>query len=248
MQVVILCGGKGTRAYPYTEHLPKPMMPIGGQPILLQVMQIYAAQGHTEFILSVGYRKEVIIDYFHGKVLDWDVEIVDTGPDTDTGGRISECRHLLRDQFMATYADGLSDIRLADLLEFHNGHEGLATITSVPLTCQYGTLELDHDGRIKAFREKPVLYEHWINAGFFVLDKEALDHWRGTNLEKHVFPALVEEGLLFAHRHDGFFKSVDTYKDHQEIEGMCRAGRMPWREGTSAPQVNVSPDAGIDRE
>ena len=107
MQVVILCGGKGTRAYPYTEYIPKPMLPVAGQPILLHVMQIYASQGHLEFVLSVGCHKEVIIDYFDRKLLDWEVQFVDTGEDTDTGGRIEKLRHVLQDRFMATYADGL---------------------------------------------------------------------------------------------------------------------------------------------
>ena len=229
MQVVILCGGKGTRAYPYTEYLPKPMLPVLGQPILVHVMRIFASQGHRQFILSLGHHKEVIIDYFHRKRLDWDVQLVDTGEDTDTGGRIEKLRHRMQGQFMATYADGLSDVRLDRLLEFHNQHDSLATVTSVPLRSQYGIFDADESGRVIAFREKPVLREHWINAGFFVFDKEVFDHWHGTNLEKHVMPALVAEGLLHTYRHDGFFRSMDTYKDQQEIERLHREGRgLSW--------------------
>jgi glucose-1-phosphate cytidylyltransferase len=229
MQVLILCGGKGTRAYPYTEYLPKPMMPINGQPILIHVMRIFAEQGHTEFILSLGYHKEVIIDYFDRKVMDWDVQLVDTGEDTDTGGRIAKCRHLVGDTFMATYVDGLSDIPLDKLIEFHKSHKGLATITTVPLRSQYGTLECDDTCRINCFKEKPTLREHWINAGFFVFDREVFNHWEGDNLEKEVFPNLSQKGLVYAYKHDGFFKSMDTYKDQQEIEDMYLARNIPWK-------------------
>ncbi|MEC9374127.1 MAG: sugar phosphate nucleotidyltransferase, partial [Planctomycetota bacterium] len=219
----------GTRAYPYTNFLPKPMMPIAGQPILLHVMQIYASHGHTEFILSVGWRKEVIYDYFHRKHLDWDIQIVDTGEETDTGGRILNCKHLLRDKFMATYADGLSDVPINELIAFHDRHDGLATMTSVPLRSQYGTLECDADARVTDFHELPVLREHWIYAGFFVFDKAVFDHWKGANLERDVFVDLVNQRRLYSYRHDGFFKSMDTQKDQDEIERMYAEGLMPWR-------------------
>jgi glucose-1-phosphate cytidylyltransferase len=231
MQILILCGGQGTRAYPYTEYLPKPMLPINGQPILLHVMQIFADQGHKEFILSLGYRKEVIIDYFQHKNLhDWKVELVDTGDQTDTGGRIYNCKQLLRETFMATYVDGLSDVRLDKIIQFHKSHKGLATITSVPLRSQYGTMDLDGSGKITGFKEKPILREHWINAGFFVFDHEVFNHWEGENLEKEVFPNLLKKKLLYAYQHDGFFKSMDTYKDQQEIEQMCQDDKMLWKQ------------------
>jgi len=204
-------------------------MPIAGAPILLHVMRIFAAQGHTEFILSLGYRKEAIVDYFFNKKLPWDVRFVDTGEDTDTGGRIKNLEKMLGDRFMATYADGLSDISIEKLLAFHDEHEGVGTVTSVPLISQYGTIEMDTAGKIASFREKPVLREHWINAGFFVFDKSAFKAWDGTNLEKHVLPGLVKRGLMYAYRHDGFFKSMDTYKDQQEIEQMYELGKTPWR-------------------
>lgn len=228
MQVLILCGGMGTRAYPYTEYLPKPMMPINGQPILIHVMRLFANQGYKEFILSLGYRKEAIIDYFDRKILEWDIKLVDTGEDTDTGGRIAKCQDMLEDTFMATYVDGLSDISLDRLIEFHKSHDGLATVTSVPLVSQYGTLDFNDSGRIIAFKEKPILREHWINAGFFVFDHEVFNHWEGSNLEREVFPALLKKGVLYTYRHDGFFKSMDTYKDQQEIEQMYQKGNVPW--------------------
>lgn len=229
MQVLVLCGGRGMRAYPFTEYLPKPMLPVNGSPILMHVMQIYMDQGFEDFILSVGYRKDVIEDYFHRKLLECRLQCVDTGPETDTGGRIFNCRHLLDGTFMATYADGLSDIPLDDLLEFHRSHGGLATITTVPLISQYGTLELAETGRVCAFREKPVLQGHWINAGFFVFDRKVFEHWNGENLEREVFPRLAHEGLLYAYRHAGFFKSLDSHKDQIEIEQMIQRGDTPWR-------------------
>ena len=237
MQTVILCGGKGTRAYPYTDYLPKPMLPVVGQPILLHVMRIFAEQGCREFVLSVGWRKEVILDYFDRKTLDWNVQFVDTGVDADTGQRILGCRHLLGEKFFATYADGLSDIRLDDLLKFHESHGAPATLTSVPLRSQYGTVTCEADGKVIAFREKPVLHEHWINAGFFVFNSSVFDHWQGDNLERDVLPNLCNQRRLFAYRHDGFFKSMDTYKDQQEIEQLCADGHLRWKNPAAGQQA-----------
>ncbi len=228
MQVVILAGGAGTRAYPYTEYLPKPMMPVGGKPVVVRVMELYAREGITDFILSVGYRKEVIIDYFANRSLGWNVQIIDTGKDADTGARISKCRHLLGDTFMATYADGLSDVPLKELVAFHHRSGSLATITCVPLRSQYGTVTTDDSGRITEFREKPVLDEYWINAGFFVMSRQIFDHWEGENLEREVFPNLLAGRHLSSFRHRGFFKSMDTYKDQQELETMFASGELPW--------------------
>lgn len=227
MQVVILCGGKGTRAYPYTDYLPKPMLPVNGQPIVMHVMRIFAEQGYKNFILSLGYREEVIRDYFHCKALDWNVELVSTGDETDTGGRIAKCQHLLDDTFMATYADGLASISIDKLVAFHHSHAGLATITTTPLVSQYGTLEFTEDNRVLNFKEKPTLREHWINAGFMVFDRQVFDHWEGSNLERDVLPALASKGLAYAYQNDGFFKSMDTFKDQLDIEEMFKNGLIP---------------------
>lgn len=226
MQVIILAGGKGTRAYPFTDHMPKPMMPINGKPMLVQIMRLFATQGHQEFILSVGHRKEIILDYFANKSYDWDIKIVDTGGDTDTAGRIYNCRALLKDQFMATYGDGLCDVDVNDIIGFHNGHDGCVTLTSVPLHSQYGTVEYDESGRVIGFIEKPRLKTHWINAGFFVMDKVVFDHWEGGNLEQQVLPAITRQGLLYTYRHDGFFKSMDTQKDQQDLDEMISSGNV----------------------
>lgn len=233
MKTIILCGGKGTRAYPFTEYLPKPMLPVAGSPILVQVMRSYAEQGFRDFVLSVGWRKEVIRDYFDGKNLQWDIQLVDTGEEADTGDRIYGCRDVVGDTFFATYADGLADVRLDDLLAFHRSHPGLATITCTPLISQYGTLEFGSDDRVAGFKEKPTIREHWINIGFFVFDSGVFDHWEGANLEREVFPKLVEKGLVYAYRHEGFFKSMDSFKDQQEFESLASGGRSPWRVSVS---------------
>ena len=228
MQVVILAGGAGTRAYPFTEYLPKPMMPVGGKPVVVRVMELYAREGFTDFILSVGYRKEIITDYFANRSLGWNIQIVDTGKDADTGDRILGCRHLLDETFMATYADGLSDVPLKDLLAYHHESGSLGTITSVPLRSQYGTISMDSSGKIEEFREKPILEGYWINAGFFVMNRKIFDHWHGNNLEREVFPNLLGERHLSSFRHRGFFKSMDTYKDQQELEAMFTSGQLTW--------------------
>jgi glucose-1-phosphate cytidylyltransferase len=226
MKVVILCGGRGTRAYPFTEHLPKPMLPVNGQPIVMHLMRLFAKQGIKDFILSLGYREEVIRDYFDLKMLDWNVELVSTGVDTDTGGRISKCRHLVGETFMATYADGLANISLHGLQEFHRRHGGLATVTTVPLVSQYGLLDLGPKGEVSAFREKPTLRDYWINAGFFMFSRSVFDHWEGDNLERDVLPALARKGLIYGYRNDGFFKSMDTFKDQLDLEEILRSGRL----------------------
>lgn len=229
MKVLILAGGKGTRAYPHTQTIPKAMMLVGGQPIIMHVMQIFAEQGHRDFVLSLGWRKEVIFDYFDGQKLSWNVELIDTGTETDTGGRVEKCKHVLGDTFIATYADGLCDVRIDKLVEFHRRQGGLATVTSTPLRSQYGTIVTQNDGRITEFTEKPLLREHWINSGFIVFDKTVFKHWRGTNLEQHILPQLARENRIFAYKHDGFFKSMDTHKDQLELDQMCQIGDTPWK-------------------
>ncbi len=225
MQTLILCGGKGTRAYPYTDHIPKPMLPLHGQPILVHVMKIYAEQGHREFILSLGHRKEVIKDYFEDRFPKWKIHLVDTGADADTGQRIERCKELLKDDFFVTYADGIGNIDLSKLTAFHKSHGGCATLTSVQLPSQYGTIELGPAGNVAEFKEKPVIKDYWINAGFFVLNEKVFKHWHGTNFERHVLPHLGKLHLLYAYRHSGFWKSMDTYKDHQELENILSEDR-----------------------
>jgi glucose-1-phosphate cytidylyltransferase len=237
MKVVILCGGKGTRSYPFTEYFPKPMMPISGTPIVVHLMRIYAEQGFSEFVLSAGHRKEILDDYFEGRFKDWDIKIVDTGSDADTGDRIRRCAEFVGDTFFATYGDGLGDIDLNELLSFHQKSGGLATVTSVPLRSQYGTLVFNQEGQVREFHEKPVIRDYWINAGFFVFERRAFEHWHGHNLEGDVLPALSARSELFSYTHQGFWKSMDTSKDQQELERIHAAG-APWvrrRPGLESP-------------
>jgi glucose-1-phosphate cytidylyltransferase len=228
MQVVILCGGKGIRAYPFTEYFPKVMVPIGGTPMLVHLMRIYAAHGVREFVLAAGHGRGVLFDYFEKRFADWDVRVVDTGEDADTGERILRCKGLLRDPFFATYGDGLANVDLNRLLQFHSAKQSLATVTAVPLRSQYGILEFDSEKRVKKFEEKPVLQQCWINAGFFVFQHDVFDHWSGASLENDVLPHLANEGLLHTHLHDGFWKSMDTSKDQQEFEQLMTANNPPW--------------------
>jgi glucose-1-phosphate cytidylyltransferase len=228
MKVIILCGGKGIRSFPFTSYLPKPMMPVGGTPIVVHVIRSFILQGFKEIILAAGYRKSVIEDYFEDKNLGATIDIVETGDETDTGGRIIACREMLGSPFIATYSDGLCDVPLARLVEFHRGHRGLATITSVPMYSQYGVMSVSDDGKVEQFREKPLIKEHWVNAGFIVFEPDVFDHWKGENLEREVLPHLIEKQLVYSYRHAGFFKSVDSYKDVIEFEELMQNGRQPW--------------------
>jgi len=226
--VVILCGGKGTRSYPYTEYMPKVMMPIQGVPILVHLMRIYAAQGFTDFVLAAGHRKEMLFDYFDGRFPDWNIRIVDTGDDADTGDRILRCGTYVGDHFFATYGDGLGNLDLNALLAGHRRSGGVATITTVPLRSQYGLVVFNEKDQVERFEEKPLIQDYWINAGFMAFEKKALMNWQGHNLESNVLPEFCRKGELYVNRHTGFWKSMDTSKDQQELERLCSSGQVPW--------------------
>jgi len=228
LDVIILCGGKGSRIYPFSEYFPKPMMPIHGRPILVHLMQIYARQGVRRFVLAAGHRKEMLFDYFDGRFPEWDIRILDTGAEADTGDRILACMDEVGDRFFATYGDGLGNIDLRALLDFHNASGGLATVTAVPLRSQYGTLHFNEAGRVDSFTEKPVIRDSWINAGFFVFEKKATEHWSGHSLESEVLPSLAARGELYTYLHHDFWKSMDTSKDQQEMERLAESGSAPW--------------------
>lgn len=241
MKVVILCGGQGTRAYPTTQYMPKAMMPIGGVPVVEQVMRVYASYGYREFVLSCGYLKEAIMEYFAESRGDWDVTCVDTGAEADTGERIQRLSHLLGDTFHATYCDGLGDVDLDALLAFHHAHGGEATVTAAPLRSQYGLMYADGGGRVVGFDEKPVLRDFWINGGFFVFDRRVFEQWDGKNLERDILPAVAKRGELHMYRHYGFWRSMDTYKDQQELNELWRpySEQLP---GASAVPDQASPE------
>jgi len=235
VKTVILCGGKGTRAYPHTVDVPKPLLHVGGRPVLQHVLDIFAAQGFRSFVLAAGYRCEMIEEF--AKTLDDELDVLvrDTGEDTGTGGRILACADDVGSVFFATYADGLGNVDLRALRDYHCGHEGSATVTTVPLPSPYGTLDFDGGRRVRAFREKPRLPDHRINAGFFAFDRGVFDRWEGDDLEREVLPALAEGGELFAFDHDGFWKSMDTYKESLDLTELCQRGHPPWLDEPGRP-------------
>jgi glucose-1-phosphate cytidylyltransferase len=227
MVTVILCGGRGTRAHPATEEVPKPLLQVGGMPIVEQVIGIYVRRGCTRFVLATGYLGDRIEAHFAGGRVAADIRCVDTGLDTPTAERLRRCLPLIdAPAVFATYADGLADIDLTALLERHREHGRAATVTAVPLPSQYGTLDIDEQGRVVGFKEKPRLDDHWINAGYFVLQPRALE-MPGGDLERDVLPALAAGGELHVHRHAGFWRSLDTLKDQRELDEVAAAGELP---------------------
>jgi glucose-1-phosphate cytidylyltransferase len=235
LRTVILCGGKGTRAYPQSLEIPKPLISVGESPLLLHLMRIYAGQGFGEFVLAAGYRSDLLREFAQhlseqAETARWRVEVVDTGEETGTGARIARCAEAteLGGRFMATYGDGLGAVDLRSLIEFHTSQRGAFTVTAVPLPSPYGTIESDEGGLVRRFLEKPRLRDHWINAGFFVVERRAFEIWEGDDLEREVLPALATKGELFAYRHEGFWKSMDTYKDALELSALCQEGEGPW--------------------
>ncbi len=227
MRTLILCGGKGTRAYPHTLELPKPLLEVGRRPVLAHVMEIYARQGFTDFVLAAGFKVEQIEDFASTLPSEWRVEVRDTGVDTNTGGRVIECAPDMGERFFLTYADGLGNVDLTALLAFHDSTGGFASVTVVPLPSQYGTIDSDDSGRVTHFTEKPRLPDYWINAGFFVMDAPASEWFDGQDLERDILPTLGRAGQLYSYRHNGFWKSMDTHKDALELSALCESDREP---------------------
>ena len=224
---MILCGGRGTRAYPLTEDVPKPLLRIAGTPVVEHVMGTYARRGCTSFVLALGYLGDRIVAHFEERRPPWRIEYVETGLDTPTGERLRRALAGRSGTVLATYADGLADIDLPALLAAHAAHGDPATVTTVPLPSQYGTLDIDGEERVRGFREKPRLYDHWINAGYFVFDAGLFARVEGEDLERDVLPSLARAGELHAHRHTGFWRSLDTYKDMQELEAIASGSEQP---------------------
>jgi glucose-1-phosphate cytidylyltransferase len=229
---VILCGGRGTRLQERTQSIPKPLVEIGAEPILWHVIQIYAVQGVRRFVLATGYRSETIEEFVRSR--EWpegvEVECVDTGLDTPTGGRIKLLEERLGGApFMATYGDGVADVSLADLWAFHSDHGRLATMTVVRPLLQFGITELDGHGIVTGFHEKP-RSEHWINGGFFCFGPGVFDYLdRSSVLEREPLEGLAADGELRAYRHTGFWECMDTYKDAVELNDLWEADRAPWK-------------------
>ena len=234
--IAILCGGRGTRLQEHSRELPKPLVEIGGMPILWHVIRLYARQGFTRCLLATGYRGELIERFVAGS--DWpeglEVRCIDTGPETQTGGRIAALGPELEGEptFCATYADGLADIDLGALLEFHTAHGALASMTVVRPELQFGVTELDAQGFVRGFVEKP-RSEHWINGGFFCFQAEVLERLGPDSvLEREPLSGLAEDGQLRAYRHEGFWECMDTYKDALALNDLWASGRAPWARDT----------------
>jgi glucose-1-phosphate cytidylyltransferase len=231
VNVAILCGGRGTRLQEHTAELPKPLVEIGGRPILWHVVRIYAAQGFRRFLLLTGYRGEQLEAF--AREAYWpdgvDVRCVQTGLDTPTGGRLWRVRNELSGgRFMATYADGLADLDLAALTAHHERSGALATMTVVRPELPFGVALLGDGDRVAGFHEKPRA-DHWINGGFFVFEPDALLHLgEDSVLEREPLEGLAAAGRLSAFRHDGFWACMDTYKDAVALNDLWAAGSAPW--------------------
>ena len=253
MKVVILAGGLGSRLAEETEVKPKPMVEIGGRPILWHIMKHYAHFGHKDFSVALGYKGEIIKRYFldyhtlagtlrvhlaSGNVEgesttaeDWTVHLEDTGHDTLTGGRVKRLERHLRDgTFLVTYGDGVSDIDLAALVRFHREHGRLATLTAVRPPARFGGLELDGD-RVARFTEKSQAGEGWINGGYLVLEPRIFDYLEGDNasLEVDGLERVAADGELMAFKHHGFWQCMDTLRDLRLLESLWKGGAPPWR-------------------
>jgi len=230
--VGILCGGRGTRLQEQTHAIPKPLVEIGGRPILWHVIRIYAAQGFRRFVLLTGYLGDMISDFTAAEA--WpepvEVECVDTGQDTQTGGRVALAADRFRDDtFCLTYADGVADIDLGALLAFHAAQGLTATMTVVRPYSQWGIAVIDDADRIEGFHEKPRL-DYWINGGFFCLEPRFLDHVTPESvLERDPLEGVAATGDLAAYRHDGFWDCMDTYKDAIVLNDLWAGGSAPWR-------------------
>jgi glucose-1-phosphate cytidylyltransferase len=242
--VAILCGGRGTRLQEHTHAIPKALVEIGARPILWHVIRIYASQGVRRFLLLTGYLGEQIARYV--ATADWpepvDIECIDTGLETSTGGRIALASERLGDApFYATYADGLADLDLAALAAFHRGHGGLGTMTVVRPRTQFGLAEVDGEDRVRSFEEKPRL-DQWVNGGFFRFEPGFLAYLDADSaLEDAPLRRLAANGELHAFRHPGFWDCMDTYKDAALLNDLWRAGDAPWAvwEGRAAAASRV---------
>lgn len=253
MKVVILAGGLGTRLAEETELKPKPMVEIGGRPILWHIMKTYAHYCFNEFFIALGYKGEYIKRFFYeyqllsgnlsfdlaaGKINnhlreceDWKVHLVDTGQNSMTGGRIKRLESHLKDEtFMVTYGDGVSDINITDLVNFHKSHGKLGTVTAVHPPARYGELLINKD-LTTGFSEKPQTHEGWINGGFLVFEPQVLDYLTGDEsvLEIEVLERLSKENQLVAYKHHGFWQCMDTLRDKRQLDAAWKSGNPPWK-------------------
>lgn len=255
MKVVILAGGFGTRISEESHLKPKPMIEIGERPILWHIMKIYSSHGFNDFIICLGYKGYYIKEYFAHYFLHesditfdfrdkeqrvihthsaepWSVTLVNTGGNTMTGGRVKRVRDYIgNDSFMLTYGDGVSDINIRALVDYHRTHGKLATVTSIQPSGKFGALDLDSNNLVHSFQEKPKGDGAWINGGFFVMEPEVLNYISGdtTVLEKEPLEGLARDGQLVAYKHSGFWHSMDTLRDRNQLEDLWNSGVAPWK-------------------
>jgi glucose-1-phosphate cytidylyltransferase len=251
MKVILLAGGFGTRLAEYTDVIPKPMVPVGGKPILWHIMKTYAHFGHKDFYIALGYKADVVKDYFlnypalnsdfsidlsSGRVtphqldsLDWRVTLVNTGEHSMTGGRVKRLESFIGNEaFLLTYGDGVADIDIGELLKFHKSHGKMVTVSAVRPAARFGELDLDSQ-RVVSFQEKPQLHNGWVNGGYFVIEPEFFDLIDGdaTLLEREPLERVTQAGELMAYRHEGFWQCMDTKRDHDLLEDLWVKG-APW--------------------
>ena len=229
MKVIILAGGFGSRLSEYTDTIPKPMVEVGGKPILWHIMNLYAQYNHKEFVLALGYKGEIIKNYFSKKFLDWDVDLVDTGLNTMTGGRVKRLQKIIGNETcMLTYGDGLSNINLDLLINFHKSHKKLVTVSAVRPPARFGAIKLDGD-KVTTFKEKSNLDQGWINGGFFVIEPDFFNLIKDdqTYLEREPLEKAAKQGELFAYKHTGFWKCMDTKRDKDDLEDVI-SKEIPW--------------------
>lgn len=253
MQTVILAGGYGTRLSEETGVIPKPMIEIGGKPLLWHLMKNFSHHGYSDFIVALGYKSEVIKQYFmlypqlqsnlqidlgtgqvsarHGFGENWRIDLVDTGIDTMTGGRLGRLRDMIKGTFILTYGDGLSDVDLRQLVAFHKAHGKLATVTAVKPTQRFGILKLEESGQVSAFAEKPQTRDERVNGGFFVLEPEVLNYIESdaTVWEREPCEKLAHDGQLMAYLHDGYWQCVDTLHELRLLRNQWSAGQAEWK-------------------
>ena len=255
MKVVILAGGFGTRISEESHLKPKPMIEIGGRPILWHIMKIYSSYGFNDFVICLGYKGYCIKEYFAHYFLHesdvtfdfrqdnlrvthqhsaepWRVTLVDTGLETMTGGRVKRIQPYTEGQpFLLTYGDGVGDVNIRELVDFHQRHGRLATVTSTQPSGRFGALDLDGEGAVLGFQEKPKGDGNWINAGFFVMQPEVFDYIAedGTILEKEPLENLARDRQLVSYKHRGFWQPMDTLRDKTHLEALWKSGQAPWR-------------------
>ena len=253
MKVIILAGGFGTRLSEFTGLIPKPMVPVGGKPILWHIMKTYAKFNHKDFYLALGYKSEIVKDFFlnyrtlnsdfsinlgNGKLeslqldesVDWNVTLVNTGEKSMTGGRVKRLQQFIGNETcMITYGDGVSNINIDELLKFHKSHGKMVTVSAVRPSARFGELDIENN-KVLSFQEKPQLHNGWINGGYFVVEPSFFDLIKGdeTLLEREPLEMAAKNGELMAYMHDGFWQCMDTKRDHELLETLFQEGKAPW--------------------